>query len=99
LLAGSRPDILVVARELGVSGRTLQRRITDEGASFRQLLLEARKELVRQYLAEPSIQINEAAYLLGYDDPRSFYRAFRSWEGTTPAIWRSGHCTGIAHRN
>jgi AraC-like DNA-binding protein len=99
LLAGNRPDILVVARELGVSGRTLQRRITDEGASFRQLLLEARKELVRQYLAEPSIEINEAAYLLGYDDPRSFYRAFRSWEGTTPAIWRSGHYAAIVHRN
>lgn len=91
LLAGNRPDILTVARELGVSARTLQRRITEEGATFRQLLLEARKELVRQYLALPSIGINEAAYLLGYDDPNSFYRAFRTWEGTTPAHWRSAN--------
>ncbi|HEY0944644.1 MAG TPA: AraC family transcriptional regulator ligand-binding domain-containing protein [Opitutaceae bacterium] len=97
LLAGSRPDIPTVARELGMSGRTLQRRITDEGGTFRQLLLEARQELVRQFLTQPSIEINEAAYLLGYEDPNSFYRAFRTWEGTTPAHWRSQH--GAARRH
>lgn len=89
LLAGNRPDIDTVARELGMSSRTLQRKITDEGANFRQLLLEARKELVREYLRQPKLGLTEAAYLLGYDDPNSFYRAFRSWEGTTPAHWRA----------
>jgi len=89
LLSGNRPDILIVARELGMSARTLQRRITDEGATFRQLLLEARQELARQYLTQSSVEINEAAYLLGYDDPNSFYRAFKTWEGTTPGHWRS----------
>jgi len=89
LLAGNRPDILAVARELGISGRTLQRRISEEGTSFQRLLLEARQELVRQYLLQPSIETNEIAYLLGYEDPNSFYRAFRTWEGTTPAHWRS----------
>jgi AraC-like DNA-binding protein len=91
LLAGSRPDILAVARELGVSGRTLQRRISEAGTSFQRLLLEAGQELVRQYLLQPSIETNEVAYLLGYEDPNSFYRAFRTWEGTTPAHWRSLH--------
>src|SRR5260370_3978329 len=76
LLSGNHPDILLVAKELGMGPRTLQRRITDEGATFRQLLLEARKELAHQYLAQPSIGINEAAYLLAYDAPNSFYRAF-----------------------
>lgn len=99
LLAGNRPDILAVARQLGLSARTLQRQITAEGASFRQLLLEARQELVRQYLRQPSIEITEAAYLLGYEDPNSFYRAFRTWEGTTPAHWRSMHRTPAANRN
>lgn len=89
LLAGSRPDIVVVAKELGMSTRTLQRRITEEGATFQQLLVEARRELARHYLTEASIEINELAYLVGYDDPNSFYRAFRSWEGMTPAEWRS----------
>jgi hypothetical protein len=50
LLAGSRPEISAVARELGLSDRTLQRRIVDDGATFRELLLEARKELAREYL-------------------------------------------------
>lgn len=89
LLAGNRPNILAVAREIGISGRTLQRRITAEGSSFRRLLLQARRQLAREYLAEPSVAINEAAFLLGYEDTNSFYRAFRSWEGTTPANWRS----------
>jgi AraC-like DNA-binding protein len=89
LLSGSRPDILIVAKELGMGARTLQRRITNEGASFRLLLNEARQELVRQYLSDPAIEINETAFLLGYEDPNSFYRAFRTWEGTTPAHWRS----------
>ena len=99
LLAGNRPDVLIVARELGLSPRTLQRRITDEGATFRQLLLEARQELVRQYLTQSSIEINEAAHLLGYEDPNSFYRAFRTWEGTTPAHWRFTQRAEAQRRN
>jgi len=89
LLADNRPDIQAVARELGVSSRTLQRRIAKEGATFRQLLAEARQELARTYLQQDSIEISRLAHLVGYEDPNSFYRAFRSWEGTTPAHWRS----------
>ncbi|MDB6155878.1 MAG: hypothetical protein JWL90_4331 [Chthoniobacteraceae bacterium] len=89
LLSGSRPDLLMVAKELGMSERTLQRRITDEGTSFRQLLNDTRHELVRQYLGDPSVEITEAAFLVGYEDPNSFYRAFRAWEGQTPAEWRA----------
>jgi AraC-like DNA-binding protein len=91
LLSGSRPDLVIVAKELGMSHRTLQRRITDEGSTFRQLLNETRHELVRQYLVNPAVEITEAAFLVGYEDPNSFYRAFRSWEGTTPAEWRAAH--------
>ena len=54
-----------------------------------RMAFEARQELVRQYLLQPSIETNEVAYLLGYEDPNSFYRAFRTWEGMTPAHWRS----------
>jgi AraC-like DNA-binding protein len=92
LLAGSRPDLLfMVAKELGMSERTLQRRITDEGTTFRKLLNETRHELGRQYLGNASVEITEAAFLLGYEDANSFYRAFRSWEGKTPAEWRSAN--------
>ena len=91
LLAGSRPDLFDVAKELGMSERTLQRRITDEGTTFREILNDTRHELVRQYLRNTAVEINEAAFLLGYEDPNSFYRAFRGWEGTTPAEWRAAN--------
>jgi AraC-like DNA-binding protein len=89
LLAGVRPDVSAVARELGLSDRTLQRRIVDDGSTFRQLLLEARQELAREYLNRPEMDVAEVAYLLGYEDSNSFYRAFRKWEGTTPSQLRA----------
>ncbi|KAF2406295.1 AraC family transcriptional regulator ligand-binding domain-containing protein [Pseudomonas antarctica] len=89
ILASGRPDMVEVARELGMSERTLQRRITEEGSSFRQLMLQTRQEMVRHLLTEPTLEIEEIACLLGYEDTNSFYRAFRTWEGTTPARWRA----------
>jgi AraC-like DNA-binding protein len=89
LLAGSRPEISAVARELGLSDRTLQRRIIDDGATFRQLLLEARQELAHEYLKRPEMDVTEVAFLLGYEDSNSFYRAFRTWEGMTPSQLRA----------
>ena len=71
-----------------MSGRTLQRRIAEESTSFRQLVSDARRELAKQYLLQPSLQLGEAACLLGYEDPNSFFRAFREWERTTPGKWR-----------
>jgi AraC-like DNA-binding protein len=89
VLAGGRPAMTDVAKELGLSPRTLQRRLTDEGVSFQQVLLDARRELARHYLKQPSLELNEAAYLLGYNDPNSFFRAFHEWEGTSPGAWRA----------
>jgi AraC-like DNA-binding protein len=89
LLAGQRPGLQDVARELRLSTRTLQRRLTDEGVSFQQLMKEARQELARHYLLHSSLELNETAYLLGYEDANSFFRAFHTWEGTSPGEWRS----------
>jgi AraC-like DNA-binding protein len=88
LLGGHRAGISDVAKELGMSCRTLQRRISEESTSFRQLVSDARRELAKHYLLQPSLQLGEAACLLGYEDPNSFFRAFREWEGTTPSEWR-----------
>jgi AraC-like DNA-binding protein len=88
LLAGQRPGIQDLARELHVSTRTLQRRLTDQGVTFQRLLDEARRELARHYLLHSSRELNETAYLLGYEDANSFFRAFHHWEGTSPAQWR-----------
>jgi AraC-like DNA-binding protein len=88
-LTGGRLDIRAVASELGMSDRTLQRRLTDEGTTFKQLLTQARHEQAREYLADPKLDIKEVAFLIGYEDQNSFYRAFRLWEGDTPSKWRS----------
>jgi AraC-like DNA-binding protein len=91
LLAGRRPGIEDVARELGLSSRTLQRRLAEDGATFQQLLQEARRELARHYLLHSSLELNETAYLLGYEDSHSFFRAFHDWEGDSPGEWRARH--------
>ncbi|GMK38900.1 AraC family transcriptional regulator [Paenibacillus sp. CCS19] len=83
-----RADIRYIASELGMSERTLQRRLTDEGVTFKQLLAEARHEQALLYLADPSLEIKEVAFLIGYEDQNSFYRAFRQWEEDTPSSWR-----------
>jgi AraC-like DNA-binding protein len=88
-LAGKRPTLQDVARELGLSARTLQRRLTDAGITFQQLVEATRRELARHYLKESSVELNEAAFLLGYEDANSFFRAFQIWEGTSPGEWRN----------
>ena len=87
-LAGQRPSIDDIADALHISSRTLQRRLQDEGASFQRVLEEARHQLARHYLNNSVLELNEAAYLLGYEDSSSFVRAFRTWEGIPPARWR-----------
>jgi AraC-like DNA-binding protein len=88
-LAGQRPRLEDVAVELRVSTRTLQRRLLGERITFQNLAEEARRELAQHYLLQPSLELNETAYLLGYEDPNSFFRAFHKWEGTSPGEWRS----------
>jgi AraC-like DNA-binding protein len=90
-LAGRRPNLRHIARDLGMSTRTLQRRLTDDGVTFQQVVEDTRRELARHYLKHSAVELNEAAYLLGYEDANSFFRAFHLWEGTSPGEWRSRH--------
>lgn len=93
-LMGGRPDMQTVAKELHMSDRTLQRRLTDEGTSYKELLTQTRHEQAIEYLADPTLEIKEVAFLVGYEDQNSFYRAFRQWEGDTPSHWRSEYLNG-----
>jgi AraC-like DNA-binding protein len=95
-LTGQRPTVEDIADALHVSSRTLQRRLQEEGSSFQRVLDEARHQLARHYLNNSVLELNEAAYLLGYEDGNSFVRAFRTWEGVPPARWREQQRAGAA---
>lgn len=73
-----------IAQKLALSPRTLQRRVESEGTSFQQLLRETRQALARHYLEHTALPAAEISFLLGFDEPNSFFRAFRAWTGTTP---------------
>jgi AraC-like DNA-binding protein len=90
-LTGHRPTTDDVARELHMSPRTLQRRLQDSGSSFQRVLDEARHQMARYYLRHSVLELNEAAYLLGYEDASSFARAFRTWEGIPPGRFREAN--------
>jgi AraC-like DNA-binding protein len=88
-MTAGRPDIRSVAAELTMSERSLQRHLTDEGVSFQTLVSETRHQLAREHLADSSLTLIEVAFLLGYEDQNSFFRAFRQWEEQTPSAWRA----------
>src|ERR1700694_3886511 len=73
-----------IAGELCMSERTLQRRLEEEATSFLQLLDDTRRELAEQYLSRLHLSLAQAAYLLGFADQRSFFRARRRWFGISP---------------
>jgi AraC-like DNA-binding protein len=78
-----------VAGELCMSERTLQRRLEEEATSFLQLLDDTRRELAEQYLGQLHLSLAQAAYLLGFADQTSFFRACRRWFDLSPGQYRS----------
>lgn len=81
----------VVARRLGVSERTLNRRLREEDTTFREALDSVRWELAEIWLSEPQHAVYEVAFLLGYSEPSTFHRSFRRWTGSSPHAWRQAH--------
>lgn len=79
----------LVARRLAVSPRTLQRRLREEGTSFKDVVGATRESLARHYLSRSKLGFAEIAYLLGFEEPNSFFRAFHRWTGTTPERLRA----------
>lgn len=77
------PDICQIAQHLKITERTLRRRLTAEGSSYRQILDEARYERAQRILERTQINAEQLAELLGYSDASSFRQAFRRWTGMT----------------
>ena len=78
-----------IATALGLSRRTLARRLASEGLSFSGIFHELRYDLARRYLSEVGLSISTIAWLLGYDEVSSFTHAFKRWTGTAPKEARS----------
>ena len=87
-IGGDDTRIQVIARALGTSERSLQRRLAAAGVSYRQLLDVARKEAAERYLSDARLSIGEIAYLLGYSEAAAFNRAFRRWRHERPQVFR-----------
>jgi AraC-like DNA-binding protein len=79
-----------IGRRMGMGARTLQRWLSTEGTSHRQIVEKVRHELALRYLVETAMPIKEVAALLGYSELRAFYRAFERWTGLAPAAYRRG---------
>jgi len=89
-LARGSPTLETSAARLGMSARTLRRRLLEEGTRFQDVLVRARCSLAKRYLVEPKLALGEVAFLLGFSEPSAFHRAFKRWTGQTPLAFR-GH--------
>jgi AraC-like DNA-binding protein len=86
-IRGGALDIDVIAKALASSRRTLQRRLNDEGTSFRNVVDEARREVALDVMARGGTTVTDLTFLLGFSDLSAFGRAFRRWTGTNPASY------------
>lgn len=77
-----------IASQLGMTARTLQRRLSEEGTSFQELLNELRRELAEYYLLQTPLSADEIGARLGFAESRSFHRSFKLWTGMTPGQLR-----------
>jgi AraC-like DNA-binding protein len=81
-------SINAIAGQLGVSSKTLERRLAEQGESFSALLDRTRFNAVTHYLEDPDMRLTQVAYLAGYTESAALVRAFKRWTGETPAKFR-----------
>ncbi|MBL8391941.1 MAG: AraC family transcriptional regulator [Candidatus Accumulibacter sp.] len=87
-LTSGMPSAQAVARALGLSQRSLQRRLAALDLTFQGVIDETRHELARRYLDDPGKSITEITFLLGFSEQSAFTRAFRRWSGMAPSHYR-----------
>jgi AraC-like DNA-binding protein len=89
-LAYGEPSQEDVAEILNMSPRTLQRRFSDGGTTYKEILDDTRHALALVYLSAPRHSVSDVTYLLGFSAGSCFTRAFRRWTGQSPSVWRAG---------
>lgn len=82
------PSLQTFANDLGMSSRTLARKLDQQQTSYKMLLEDARQAQARYLLENTHLSIADVAYNLAYQEPANFVRAFKSWFSITPAVWR-----------
>ena len=87
-LSSGPPTLPETARALGISTRTMQRQLKEEGTTYAEVLDALRREMAAGLLHNHTLAIYEVAFLLGYSEPSTFYRAFRRWHGMSPGDYR-----------
>lgn len=87
-LCGGDLGIGSIAKSMGMSERTLQRRLEDLELTYSNVLGEVRHEASKSYLREPNVSIAEVAWLLGFSEQSAFSRAFKRWTKQSPGAWR-----------
>jgi AraC-like DNA-binding protein len=87
-LPNGEPTQIAASQQIGMSLRSLQRHLSDEGGTFRDLVKQVRLDLSRNYLAEDRLSILEISALIGFNGSSSFSHAFRNWTGMAPTAFR-----------
>jgi len=90
MLPHGKPDLWRTAEKMGISARTLQRRLQEDGSSFSAVLEGLRRSLSVELLADRRLAVADVAFLLGYSEPSAFQRAFRRWHDTSPGSYKTG---------
>jgi AraC-like DNA-binding protein len=85
----TRPTMDTIARDLGMSARSLRRRLRQEGAAYSELLEEARAMHAKRMLGELRNSVQQTAYAMGFGTPAAFSRAFKRWTGMAPSAYRA----------
>lgn len=84
------PTLTDIATSLGMSARTLQRRLAEQGHTFQSVVDLSRRDLAQRLLAETEYSLAEIAFLTGFSEQSGFNRAFKRWLGETPRSYRLG---------
>lgn len=92
-LPKGKPDQEEIAHALSLSLRSLQRKLQEQGVTYKQVLEEVRQELALKHIVQPELSIGDISYLLGFSSDKNFARSFKSWTGQSPSEYRSSHAS------
>jgi AraC-like DNA-binding protein len=87
--AGALPSMQEVARNLGMSARSLRRKLLGEGVVYKELVEQVMMNRAKRMLEDPRISIQEVAFATGFATPAAFHRAFKRWTALTPKAYKA----------